>query len=358
MAALTSLLVVFALAGSALAQVATPNASPTADDIEKAKNHMAAGVAFMQDPDGARYEEAYPEFRKAYELSGSLNALQNLAICAQKLELDGEAITYYETVLAKKGDDLAENEKAQMERDLAALKAVVAWVTLSSDRPGVQVIDERTPRRGIPIRNRYEVGLQPKKIGLHPGNHKLVAKAQGFPDQQWSVQINNGATLNHEFVFDKNAPVTAEGMTPGEMGTAPVPEPGAPTPDEVDDDGVPIYVWIAGGVTIAAAVPWAVFMGMSASKKSDYDALRGNAPLAEQEDAKSSLESTNLLADVFLGITAAGAITTTVLVVLWATSDDGDTASADAGPKFGVDYSVAPMVDGRGTAGAVLTTTF
>lgn len=356
MAALTVILSLVVSAGSAFAQIAEPKAQPTAEEIEQAKNHMAAGVAFMQDPDGARYEEAYPEFRKAYELSGSLNALQNLAISAQKLELDGEAIGYYEIVLEKKGDELAENERAQMERDLATLKAVVAWVTLSSDRPGVQVIDERTPRRGAAIRNRYEIGIQPKKIGLHPGNHKLTAKAEGFPDQVYNVQIANGAALNHEFVFDGNAPVTADGMTPGEMGVTPGPT--APEPDEIDEEGVPVYVWIAGGVTVAAAIPWAVFMGMSASKKSDYDALRGNAPLAEQEDARDSLKSTNLLADVFLGITAAGAITTTVLVVLWATGDSGDEVAGDGAPRFGVDYSVAPMADGRGTAGAVFTTTF
>jgi hypothetical protein len=341
-------------AGSTFAQVAVPKASPAAADIEQAKNHMAAGVSFMQDPDGARYEVAYPEFRKAYELSGSLNALQNLAICSQKLELDGEAIAYYELVIEKKGPDLAENERAQIDKDLAGLKSVVAWVTLSSDKPGVTVVDERTPRRGIPIRNQYKVGLQAKKLGLHPGNHKLTASVSGMPAQEWRVQIANGGAQNHEFVFDKNAPVTADGMRPDEMGTGPAPT----TPDATsDDDGIPVYVWIAGGVTVAAAVPWAIFMAQSGSKKSDYEALQGTASIAEQEDAKSSLESTNLLADVFLGITAAGAVTTTVLLVLHLTSDSGDSAKAE-GPQFGVDYTVAPMTDGRSTAGAAFTASF
>jgi heme exporter protein D len=353
LAALVALVCFGASHGSAIAQTADPKASPTAQDVEQAKNHMAAGVAFMQDPDGARYEEAYPEFRKAYELSGSLNALHNLAISAQKLELDGEAISYYETVLEKKGDDLDENDKAQITRDLAGLKAAVAWVSLSSDRGEVTVVDERTPRSGSRIRNKYKIGIQQKKFGLHPGQHTFTATTEGYPEQVWTVQISNGGSLNHEFVFDKNAPVTADGFTADDMGTTPDPEP-----DTGDDGGgLPAYVWIAGGVTIAAAIPMAIFMGMSASQKSEYDNdILGKKPKDEQQEAADSLKTTNLLADVFLGVTAAGAVATVILVIV-AMSGDESEASADAGPRFGVDYTVSPLID-RDGVGAVVTTTF
>ncbi len=353
-AALTALLCVVATYGSALAQVAEAKGSPSPQDIEEAKQHMAAGVAFMQDPDGARYEEAYPEFRRAYEKSGSLNALHNLAICAQKLELDGEAIAYYQRVLDQKGDDLDPNDKEQITRDLSALQAVVAWVTFSSDKGQVTLIDERTPNQGPIVRNRYDIGMQPKKFGLHPGNHKLTAKVDGQPDQVRSVEIPNGGQLNIEFVFDKNAPVTADGFTDEDMKGMTVGQTDV-SPDE--GGGLHWSVWVAGGVTIAAAIPMAIFMGMSASKKSEYDdEILGKAPQAEQQEAADSLKTTNLLADVFLGVTAAGAVTTIILAIVLSGGDD-ETASSD-GPRFGVDYTLQPMVDHRGSAGAVLTTTF
>ena len=340
--------------GSVFAQEIKPKENPAASDIEDAKQHMAAGVSFMQDPDGARYEEAYPEFKSAYQKSGSLNALHNLAICAQKLELDGEAIAYYKTVLDKKGDDLDPTDKAQIERDLAALEAVVAWITLSSDRPEVKLVDTRTPRRGAAIRNQYQIGIQGQKLGIHPGNHKFVASAEGYDDQEWSVQIKNGGSQNKEFVFNPNAPVTAEGWTEKDQNSlTDEPKEG----DGADEGGgVPAYVWIAGGITVAAAVPWAIFGAMSFGKKSDYDAARGTAPLAEQEDLKSSLETTNLLADIFMGVTAAGAVATVVLVIVAASSDDSEAAAND-GPKFGTDYTISPMADPHG-AGAVFTATF
>lgn len=354
-AALMALLCVVATYGSALAQVAEAKGSPSPADIDAAKQHMAAGVSFMQDPDGARYEEAYPEFRAAYEKSGSLNALHNLAICSQKLELDGEAIAYYQRVLDQKGDDLDPNDKEQITRDLAALQAVVAWVTLSSDKGQVTLIDERTPNRGQVIRNRYDIGMQPKKIGIHPGNHKFTAKVEGQPDQVRSVEIPNGGQLNIEFVFDKNAPVTAEGFTDEDMKNMTVGQSDV-SPDE--GGGLHWSVWVVGGVTIAAAIPMAIFMGMSASQKSEYDdEILGKKSEAEQQDAADSLKTTNLLADVFLGVTAAGAVTTIILAIVLSGGGDDETASTDE-PRFGVDYTLQPMFDHRGNAGAVLTTTF
>ena len=36
---------------------------------EEARKHFKAGVAYLQDPEGERFEEAYAEFKKAYELA-------------------------------------------------------------------------------------------------------------------------------------------------------------------------------------------------------------------------------------------------------------------------------------------------
>jgi hypothetical protein len=354
--ALLAALVTFALVSStAFAQSGLkPKANPTAADIEAAKKHMAAGVAFMRDPDSPRYEEAYPEFRKAYELSGSLNALHNLAISSMKLELDGEAIEYYERVLKEKGDELDPADKQQIESDLTRLKATVAWVTLSSDSPGVTVIDERVPRSGASIRNKYVIGLTQTKLGIHPGTHKFTATTSDGKSQTWSIEITNGASHNHEFVFDKDAPVTAEGFTENDKiggGTT-------TSPDETSSGGTPAYVWAMVGVTGAAAITWAALMGVSASKKADYDDnILGEAPMREQQAAFDDIQTFNLVTDVMLGVTVAAAATTLILA-LTAPSGDEETGRAD-GPRLGVDYHLAPIVAPNGTAvGAMVSTNF
>jgi len=327
--------------------------SPSAQEIEQAKKHMRAGVSFMQDPDGPKYEEAYPEFKKAYALSGSLNALQNLAICAQNLELDGEAIELYGKFLEGKGDSLDEKVKEQVERDKEALQAVVAWVTLSTDKVGVTIQDVRYPRRGSPITNIYQGSIQGLKLGIHPGRHKFTASLDGAKDLEWEVTIKNGGDYSHTFAFDPDAPVTADGFTDeDQQGLVGQRE------DDGGKGGMPIYPWIAGGVTVAVAIPMVIFMAMSTSKKGEYDDAVGVEPISEQEDLKSDLETTSLIADVLLGITAAGAVTT---IILFATADYGgdDESTETAGwPRFGVDYTVTPAVDPGGSAGALITGRF
>ncbi len=338
-------------------ELATAKENPTAIDKEEALKHYRAGTAFYRDPSGPRCEEALPEFRQAYELSGSLNALRNMGICSMLLELDGDAIGYFERFIDKKGENIEEDEKTQVTRDLTALKSAVAWVTLSSDRPAADLLDERTPSRGALVRNSYKVGLANKRFGIHPGRHTFTATAEGFDKQTWTIELKNGGSYNHEFVFDKNAPVTADGMKPGELGGGSAPQPGG-SGDSADEGGnrpVPAYVWIAGGVTIASAATMGVMMGLAASKKSTYDSeIRGIMPLAEQESAKSDVETFNLLSDVFIGVTAAGAVTTLVLLLTRPTVPDDEAAAAG----YGVDWTLAPAVGPQGNGGVMFSATF
>src|SRR5262249_12029943 len=159
---------------------------------------------FYNDPSGHKCEEAIREFGKAYELSGSLNALKGMAICNLELERDGEAIEQYTGFLAGKGSGIDAAEKTQAEADLAALKAAAATVTLTVDKDVVKIPDVRTPARGYPVQNVYTLpAAGSKKIGLHPGQHLFTASVEGKPDLTWKVEIANGGTYEHAFEFLK-----------------------------------------------------------------------------------------------------------------------------------------------------------
>lgn len=56
---------------------------------ERARALFRAGVTLLQDPDGARYEEAYQQFKAAYAESPSWKILGNLGYTAMKLERTG-----------------------------------------------------------------------------------------------------------------------------------------------------------------------------------------------------------------------------------------------------------------------------
>jgi hypothetical protein len=328
-----------ALSIAALACAATPalaQGKPDGARLDEARRHMKAGAAFYNDPSGHKCEEALVEFKKAYDLSGSLNALKGMAVCNLELERDGDAIDQYSGYLAGKGASLDAEEKAQVEADLNALKQALATVTLRVDADGVRVVDVRTPARGLPVRNGYTLPRGEIRLGIHPGDHLLTASLEGRPDQVWKITAVNGGSFSHAFSFG-----AALGTAPANPVVEPPPVPaagGATRP-------VPAYVWISGGVTVALAVPWIALAVRAKSQNDDYNALNGKAPAAELQQLRSEVKSANLVADVFLGLTAAGLATTVVLFLT--------RPSKPAQASRGRSWTIAPTL-GPSSGGAVM----
>lgn len=301
---------------SGLAQGKGDGPPPSADPakIEQAKKHMAAGAALYNDPSGHKCEEAYVEFNKAYVLSGSLNALKNRAVCALELEKDGEALLDYKKVLAGIGDKLDPAEKTQVENDVKALESAVAWVTLKLDVPNAKLLDVRTPSRGLPVRNRYDLVAGPNKLGIHPGDHAFTVSTEDGKEVVWKVTLTNGAKMEHTFELTKvdtgpAATGTATAPTATATGTAPV-EPATQRP-------VPLTVKVLLGVTGAFAVGTGVMMGLASVAKSDYDKVNGTGvPTTELQSKRDNVILMNGVADGLLGGTVLAAGATVVLYLL------------------------------------------
>lgn len=328
-----------------MAQV-PPEVGPQSDParLGEAKRHMEAGAAFYNDPSGHKCEEAVREFGKAYEKSGSLNALRGMGICALELERDGEAIEMLERFLAGKGDSLDLADRKQVESDVNALKSAVARVTFKSDRPSVKLTTVRTPSKGYPVTNRYELG-QEGALGLHPGSYTITATATGEKDQSWTVELANGSTTEHVFTFAGSA-----------AGVVPPPPEEATTPPDESGEGerpIPTTVWIFGGLTVALAVPMTIFMVSASGAKSDFDEQNGKADAATLDDLRGDVTSMNTLSDIFLGATVASAAATAVFYFTRPT--EPGVAAGIPGPLRG--SAVLPVASPQG-GGAFMTGSF
>jgi hypothetical protein len=187
---------------------------------DEARAHFTAGVNLLQDPDGARYEEAYREFKAAYAASPSWKILGNLGISAMKLERDGEAIESYKKYLAEGGKQVEADERAQFQRDLSTLEAGVVRLTLESDPPGAIVEDERFPASGNAIRNSYSL-TGPAQIGVRAGRHRFTAKLAGRTDAVWEVELSPKQQQSYTFKLAEPtaaAPVAATPASPEQPG--------------------------------------------------------------------------------------------------------------------------------------------
>jgi hypothetical protein len=205
----SALLLTATLAQTAFAQEAQVS--------EKARQHFKTGVAYLTDPDGARYEEAYREFKAAYADSPSWKILGNLGITSMKLERDGEAVDAFQKYLQGGGSQIDPAERAQMERDLMTTQSGLVWVTVKADPPNAYIVDERTPLSGRPIANRYDLAADGMvKVGVRRGHHKMVAKLDGFQDNAWEFDAEPGADQTHEYKLER--PTVAPPPQPGEGG--------------------------------------------------------------------------------------------------------------------------------------------
>jgi hypothetical protein len=278
------------LAPSAHAQEAEIN--------DQARAHFQAGVNFMQDPDGARYEEAYREFSAAYRSSPSWKILGNLGIAAMKLERDGEAIDAFEKYLAGGAAALAPEERAQFERDLGTLKAGVVRLTIELSHPGATLVDERLPVTGSPVRNTYTPTGNRIEMGVRSGHHKIIAKLAGYADETWEVEAQSGVPQTHQFMFQKAA-------APGQG-----PVTGTPTSSERP---TPTGVYVGLAATGVFAIGAGVVGAMALGKKGDFDDANDGSDPKGAEDLSDSTKTLNLVTDVLIGAAVVSAGVTTYL---------------------------------------------
>lgn len=301
-------LLVIAFSGAAFAQTEINDA---------ARQHFQAGVALLQDPDGARYEEAYRQFRAAYAASPSWKILGNLGICAMKLERDGEAIDALSKYLSEGGGEIAPEEREQFERDLNTLKVGSGGIALHGLAQGDIVIDRRMPLSGAPVANRYDVQAASLVTRVRAGRHEITVQRAGFAEARFEFDAVPGGNVEHTFEFTTNG-------APAAAPPAPV-SAGAPPPaDSGPGNGRKIAAYSALGVGAVGAALGVVFLVQRGGKASDADEHyetcidRGGCDQTDAEEIRTlddDAASAGTLSVIGFAVGAAGIGTGLVLLL-------------------------------------------
>lgn len=258
--------------------------APAGGISEEAKRHFSTGVTLLQDPEGEKVEEAYREFRTAYDLSGSAKILGNMGFCAMRLERDGEAIEAYSRYL-REVPDIDADERAQIVRDLQTLTVGVVRVTIEVDKPGVRLLDVRIPVRGDRVTNTYGPVDGKIELGLRPGHHVITAKLPDHEDAVWELDAFAASRDRHAFT-----------MRPRIVA----PPPGAVGPGQHHGSHVGpwIVMGIGGAMLVGGAVTGIVALGKTADieEKCPNDVCpRGFDLDGERSSARTFVRVTDVL---------------------------------------------------------------
>jgi hypothetical protein len=300
-------------AGSATAQAAPKGSAPTVQITEKARVLFRTGVTLLQDPDGARYEEAYEQFKAAYAESPSWKILGNLGVTAMKLERDGEAIQAFQGYLDQGGKELSKDERAQFQSDLDTLSASAATVTISGLPAGTRVTDVRSPNKGDDVKNYYDVPEGGSLVlRVRPGVHRFTAQ---WADQEAQThELDASVKGEHEVKFEA---VQREPAQPEPAVTAPEPAPAPPSVSS-DDPGFfqsPLPMYISFGVGAVGIGAGVLFLTQRSSAISDGDSkykacLASQACVSSDQIAMQRLDdkasSRGTLSAVSFGVGALG----------------------------------------------------
>ena len=273
---------------------------------DEARAHFSAGLNYIDDPEGPKYEEAYREFKAAYAASPNWKILGNLGTCAFYLERDGEAIEAYKKYLAEGGNKIPKDERTQIEKDLATLKTSLVSVSLTLEPDNASADDERVPSQGAHVLNRYTDLGASTTLGVHPGHHRMTVSAPQRVSEVWEFDAEPGATLSKSFTLKPEGGANEAAVEP-EQPSAPLKRP-VTEPPPVEEHGTPALVYVGLAATGALAAGATATGLVALSKHSRYDQLNDERRYDEANDAKSTGQTLNIVTDFLIGaaVVAAG----------------------------------------------------
>lgn len=287
--------------------VLTSAFAQTVTVTDKAREHFKAGLAYLEEPTGAKYEEAYREFHTAYTESPSYKVLNNIALCALYLERDGEAIDAYVRYLAAAPkDEIPARKREQIDGDLKRLKAGLVKFEIKVTPPNAVIVDERKAVQSNNVTNRYTAQNGVLSVGLHPGVHHITVSAEGYTQQTWEFEAGPATSHEREFkLIALNTPAEKPtySASPAASATHTVT---APSETLKTNPSTMFYVSAAATGLFAAS---ATVTGLLAlSKKSELDDLNQaqsnhSKAVGTHDDAKRYA----LFCDISLGATALAA---------------------------------------------------
>lgn len=233
-----------------------PHVAAAQEVSAQAKLYFSNGVELLQSSP-PNYQDAYYQFKLAYQESKSWKVLGNLGLCALKLERDGEAFQAYTEYLQQGGNEIDPGERSALEREMLLISGNSAPVQITASEPGTEVVDSRSGS-STPAQN-YKLEGDTLEIRLRAGSHTLRATAPDGRTRTWEVSISPGKEASHHFDFDAKETPPGGGGGGGGGGSVQVRETGG---------ALRVVGFVVTGVGAAALMGGAI-TGILAKNKED-----------------------------------------------------------------------------------------
>jgi hypothetical protein len=257
---------------------APPAAAGEPKPSPEARVHFKAGVEALK---RRRWEEAYREFKDAYAITPRWTVLGNLAIAAQHLERDGEAMDAMEQYLERGKKEISPAEEAEVGESLEKLRARTAEVTIKV--PGsFSIVDTRVGESEVV--NEYGPFEERTTLFVRAGQHTFKVENARAEIPAWRVTLLAGDATTHTFAVEPEPQPAVEEESQVASAAEQSGKPRYADKEAVAPSHTASYIlWAVGGVGAGAAA----FIGLRAQ------ALQREADRKYAEQCPSGATGTN-----------------------------------------------------------------
>jgi hypothetical protein len=315
-----ALLVWLSIAAPASAQ-SVETGAPQADDAE----YRAAVDDAVREFAAGRFEEARALFKRAHVLSPNARTLRGMGMTAFELRMYVQAIRELGAALADARKPLEGEMRARAAALLDKAEKFVGSVRVELTPPTAALLVDGKPP-------------QPEASGvllLDAGLHVLSATAEGHKSTNVRISVEGAAEQTVRMTLEPLpetplgiAPIDAQRLAAGPREPAPAPTI-APPPKPTPRGPSATTTWAYGSLIGAgvfgstAAIFWLLGEGQ-------YDDLETSCGMQCSTAAidDSGVKTSDLLTNVFLGLTAASAVASGVLFIVAAGEDESSAPSA------------------------------
>jgi tetratricopeptide (TPR) repeat protein len=295
-------------------------AQPAVDGPEA---HFKRGVALYQQSD---FKAALVEFRRAYELSSNWKLLYNVGEAEYQTHDYTGALAAFESYLREGGDRVPRARRAEVDVEIARLRARVGRLTVRSAIPGAAVSIDDEVVGEVPITRDVAVGAR----------HVVVTK-DGYAPWSRVVELVGGDTVTLDAALERIAPAVL--ATPVPPAPVPVPAPAATAP------GFPWPAWVVTGALTVGAVTTGI-LALDAS--SNLSAAKGRFDVSDGElhDKATRVTTFAVLTDVLAASALVSGAFSLYLTLKARHGDNGEVA-----PKSSAVLGVSPLLGGASAWG-------
>ncbi len=301
---------------------AKPAQEQQAANTKEAEQHFQRGIKLFDEGD---FKLALVELERSYDLAPNFRVLYNIGEVQFQLNNYAQALRTLTRYLEVGGDRILPNRRAEVERDIEALKIRTAHLQLSVDVDDAEILIDGE-----------RIGRSPLKDAelVDAGSHRIVVQKQGFVATNDSITLVGGdaKSLNIHLV--------------------PVPPKDERRVIEVRESSGLGPVWIGWGLTVAlgiATVGSAVAWQNADGKLTDLKGAQSSS--TERESQARTVDTLRTVTFV-----VGGATLVTAGVSLFLTLRR--SSSSDAKPKAGAAFAPARLGLGFGAGSVSLSGDF